>query len=290
MRRLLALGALALVAPGCGGGSSPAVPTIPAARVYELVSFEPSAPVVAGKPVELSFTIRQPDGTPLTRFRRGPGPHTGVHLIYVRDDLAEIVHHHPPVTAAGRIVDRVTFPAPGPYRLVVDVYPAPARGSAPGAPAAPGQASNFQLFRTVRVGGDYAPDPLPPPARVERVGGYRFSLAGAGRLKAIRAQLVRVSVTGPGGRRPAFRTYYGALAHAIFFRRGSLDYFHTHVCAPDATGCTSSLGAASVTGTSPTPGTLTVGVLVPVPGTWRLFLQVDVGGRLLTVPFTLRVT
>ena len=37
------------------------------------------------------------DGTTLTKFRRGPGPHTGVHLIYVRDDLSTIVHHHPPV-------------------------------------------------------------------------------------------------------------------------------------------------------------------------------------------------
>ena len=80
-----------------------------------------------------------------------------------------------------------------------------------------------------------------------------------------------------------------ALAHAIFFRRGSLDYFHTHVCAPGATGCSSVLGAAKVTGTSATPGRLKVGVLVPVPGTWRLFLQCLVGGHVITVPFTLHV-
>ena len=44
-----------------------------------------------------------------------------------------------------------------------------------------------------------------------------------------------------------------------------------------------------MTGSSTTPGKLTVGVLVPVPGTWRLFLQCQVNGHILTAPFTLRV-
>ena len=83
--------------------------------------------------------------------------------------------------------------------------------------------------------------------------------------------------------------YYGALAHAIFFRRGTLDYFHTHVCAPGAAGCASSVGGATVTGSTARPGRLTVGVLVPAPGTWRLFLQCKLGGRVVTAPFTLEV-
>ena len=54
--------------------------------------------------------------------------------------------------------------------------------------------------------------------------------------------------------------------------------------------CTSILGASKVTGSSSTPGKLTVGVLVPVSGTWRLFLQVKIGGKTLTAPFTLHVS
>ena len=51
--------------------------------------------------------------------------------------------------------------------------------------------------------------------------------------------------------------WYGALAHAIFFRKGTLDYFHTHVCAPDVTACTSCRRRArSVSGSSTTPGKL----------------------------------
>ena len=96
-------------------------------------------------------------------------------------------------------------------------------------------------------------------------------------------------MTDPSGRPARFTPWFGALAHAIFFRAGSLDYFHTHVCAPGASGCTSVLGATKVTGSSTTPGKLTVGVLVPAPGRWRLFLQCRVNGRVITAPFTLTV-
>jgi len=274
----------------CGGGSNPGVPTIPAAHVTKVVDFEPTGSVPPGKPATVSFTIEQPDGTPLTNFRRGPGPHTGVHLIYVRNDLTTIIHHHPPIGADGKIEDTVTFPDPGPYRLVIDVYPASCPGTAtPAIPGAPVRTCNYQLFERVTAAGAYRPEALPPTSQVQIAGGCRFALDGAAHLQAIQAQLVQVTVE-CDGKPPKFETYYGALAHAIFFRKGSLDYFHTHVCAPGATGCTSFLGGTQVTGRSATPGKLTVGVLVPVAGTWRLFLQVQVGGKVLTAPFTLHVT
>src|SRR5262249_26054687 len=217
------------------------------------------------------------DGTPLTKLKRGPGPHTGVHVIFVSDDLSTIVHKHPPVAKDGTISEAITFTQPGRYRMVVDVYPA--SGTQP----------NFQLFRQVKVAGKPKPFDLPAPATTVESGGYRFAIEGKPKLKAIQAALLDVDVTDPHGKPAKFTPYYGALAHAIFFRRGSLDYFHTHVCAPGATGCTSFLGATKVTGTSATPGKLTVGVLVPVPGTWRLFLQTQVGGKIVTAPFTLHV-
>ncbi len=288
--RLAAAVALALVAAGCGGGAGTGVPTIRPAHVYRVAGFQPSRTVTAGKPVTVSFAIQQPDGTTLTKFKQGAGPHTGVHLIYVRDDLSTIVHHHPPLNGTGKIADSVTFPKPGPYRLVIDVYPASCGGSStPAIPGAPTSTCNFQLFGRVKVAGTYTPQPLPSTTQAETVDGYHFTLTGASHLRAIQAQLVQVHVTDPQGRAPTFQTWFGALAHAIFFRVGSLDYFHTHVCSPGAVGCTSILGGAKVTGSSTTPGKLTVGVLVPVSGTWRLFLQVMVEGRTVTAPFTLHV-
>ena len=232
----------------------------------------------AGAPTRLSFRIEQPDGTPLTAYRRGGGPHTGVHVIFVRRDLGVMVHHHPRIRADGSFPDTATFPAPGPYRIVVDAYPQTS-----------GPQPNFQLFGKLTVPGPYAPQQLPPLQTTQTVDGYRFTLHGRPHLRAIRPAFLHFTVSGPGGKPASFTPWYGALAHAIFFRRGSLDYFHTHVCAPGASGCTSALGSTRVTGTSATPGRLDVGVLVPVAGTWRLFLQCRVGGHVLTVPFTLQV-
>ena len=264
---------------GCGGGGSAPSITVPAARTYHLAGFTPSRPVQPNTPTALSFTVVQPDGTPLTQFKRGPGPHTGVHVIIVRRDLGVILHHHPPVGPGGRISDTITFPGPGPYRVVIDVYP-----------KTNGLVPNFQLFSAITVAGAYTPKPLPPPQASETAGGYRFTLHGTPHLRAIVPALLDFSVTGPGGKPAVFTPWFGALAHAIFFHVGSLDYFHTHVCAPGASSCSSVLGAARVTGTSATPGRLDVGVLVPVAGTWRLFLQCKVGGTVVTAPFTLHVS
>jgi hypothetical protein len=277
-RRLVLVAAAALLVAGCGGSSNSSFPTIQAARTYALVDFSPTRPVPAGKPVRISFAIRTPSGKRLTSFRRGPGPHTGVHLILVRRDLATIVHRHPPVAADGTIADTVALPAPGPYRVVVDAYP-----------NTNGPQRNFQLFAKLRVAGTYTPKPLPPFASTSVVDGYRVTLHGRPTLHAIQAAFLTVTVTDPSGRSARFTPWFGALAHAIFFRAGSLDYFHTHVCAPGASGCTSVLGATKVTGSSSTPGKLTVGVLVPAPGTWRLFLQFKANGHVLTAPFTLTV-
>ena len=265
---------------GCGGGGSspPTLPAIGIARTYKLTEFRPAKPVRPGVSTRVSFVIRQPNGRPLTRFKRGPGPHTGIHVIIVRRDLATIIHRHPPVGKNGVATIPVTFTQPGPYRVVVDVYP-----------AQHGPQANFQLFGALRVAGAYRPRPLPPYRSSEVVGGYRFTLHGTPHLRAIQANDLVVTVSDPQGRPARFTPWYGALAHAIFFRRGTLDYFHTHICAPGAVGCTSILGGTRVTGTSATPGKLTVGVLVPAPGTWRLFLQCRVNGRVLTAPFTLTV-
>jgi len=277
---LLAVAASVATLTACGGSGSsqPPAPTIQPARTFALSGFEPSGPVTPGKPTTVSFTIRQPDGRPLVHFRRGAGPHMGVHVIIVRDDLSTIDHRHPPIDASGQIRERVVFPAPGAYRMVVDVYP-----------QLRGPLRNFQLFRTIHVAGTEHRQPLPPFRATQVVDGYRVTMHGRPALRAIQAAFLTVTVTDPDGKPARFTPWYGALAHAIFFRQGSLDYFHTHVCAPGASGCTSLLGGASVAGTSSTPGKLRVGVLVPVAGTWRLFLQTKVNGRVLTAPFTLRV-
>jgi hypothetical protein len=275
-----ALAAAALVA-ACGSpGSAVTVPHIAPARLYTLGSFRPATQATPGRPTTISFTVRLPNGQPLTQYKTGPGPHTGVHLIIVRDDLAYIIHEHPPVGPGGQLRQVVRFPAPGPYRVLVDVYP-----------NIPGGQPNFQLFRSVDVAGSYHPRPLPRFASNQVVDGYHVDMRGRPQLHAIEAQFVDVDVTNPDGGKVTFVPWFGALAHAIFFRQGSLDYFHSHICAPSAPNCGSLPGVSStrVTGRSSSPGKLTIGILLPEPGTWRLFLQMKLRGQIVTAPYTLQV-
>ena len=271
------LAALALSLSACGSSSSgPSAPTIAPAKVFSLAGFAPAAPVAPHVPTTVSFTVLEPSGQPLIRYKRGPGPHTGVHLIIVRDDLSLIIHDHPPVAADGKVGQSVSFPKPGAYRVLVDIYP-----DVPGAPR------NLQLTETVHVTGTVVSEPIPPFRPVQTVHGYHFAVLGVPRLRALQPGYLTVRITDPAGKPAVPSTYYGALAHAIFFRTGSLDYFHTHVCAPGSTACAGFSGQP--TGRPTKPGVLKVGVLVPVGGTWRLFLQARLGGQIVTAPYTLTV-
>ena len=279
MRGLLLAASAVVLAAGCSSSSSrPAAPKIGAARTYHLAGFKPAGVVRAGKPVVVAFTIDQPSGAALVDYKRGSGPHTGIHLIVVREDLSVIIHRHPKVGPNGSVRQPIVFPKPGPYRVLVDAYP-----------NLSGPLRNFQLTADVRVRGAYKQQPLPRFTSTDHVGGYTVTLHGAGRLKAIDPIPVSATVADAAGRPVKFVPWYGALAHAIFFRKGSLDYFHTHVCSPNASGCTSILGGARAVGRSSRPGRLSVVVLVPLPGTWRLFLQFRANGDVVTAPFTLRV-
>jgi hypothetical protein len=272
-----------LAAAGCGGGSSggPTV-TVGAARTYRVAGFGPTTGIRPGKPTLISFTIMKPDGTPLTQYKEGSGPHNGVDLIIVRSDDSHVLYEDTDIHARGKISQPVVFPAPGRYRVVIDAYP---KQNGPTSPF------NFQLFEWVTVGAKKtAAAPLPAFSPTDVVGGYRFTLVGKPKLHAIEPAFLTFRVTDSAGRPARFPLWRGALAHAIFIRDHSLDYFHTHVCAPGATNCGTKLGGASVQGTSSKPGTLKVGVLVPVPGTWRLFLLTYVGGEEHVAPFTLKVS
>lgn len=275
MRRLVALLLLLPLVAGCSSSGTKNIAIQPA-KVYRLADFEPAASIAPGKPTTVAFTVDQPSGSTLTAYRTGPGPHTGVHLIIVSDDLSTIIHRHPPMEPGGRFRQQVVFPAPGRYRVIVDVYPKK-RQPLP----------NFQLFKDVQVRGVPKPQPLGSYQAVQHIGGFTFTAPKRPQLRAIQAALMTVHVTDASGKPARFVPWYGALAHAIFFHVGTLDYFHTHVCAPGASGCTSLIAGASVVGRSSAPGKLTIGILLPTAGTWKLFLQSKPNGRLVTVPYVL---
>jgi hypothetical protein len=277
VRHAAALAALALAGAACGGGGgSPAPPTMAPAREYKL---DWKAPQGVAKPgaMTLRFSVLTPDGQTLTQFRKGAGPHTGVHVIVVRDDLSEIVHKHPPIPPSGQLALPVVLPRAGRYRVLVDVYPAAESGP-----------RNFQLTHDLQVGTGDAKAPLPAYAPVVHADGLTFRVGKLPPLRLAEPASMIVNVTDAAGKPVKFTPFYGALAHAIFFRAGTLDYFHSHICGNDP-ACTAGFGTPATAGHSTKPGRLELGVLLPATGKWRLFLQVRHGGKLVTAPFTLRV-
>jgi hypothetical protein len=278
---VLAALAVSCFVAGCGGSSGGvSIPRVAPAKTFSLVRFQPSAPVEAGRPTKLSFAIQQPSGQTLTQYRTCCAPHDGVDLIIVRSDDSHLQYDDSDISPNGQVTQPVVFPAPGRYRVIVDAYP---RHTAPSSPI------NFQLFTWVTVGGSYHPQAVARYRPTVVADGYRFTIQGHPALKAIQAGFLDIKVTTPTGAQAVFGSWRGALAHAIFIHEGSLDYFHTHVCSPGATYCTSALGAVRVTGSSTKPGALRVGVLLPEPGVWRMFLLTHIGSRYLTAPFTLDV-
>ena len=227
--------------------------------------------------MKVSFTIVQPNGQPLTQYATGPGPHTGVHLIFVRKDLADIVHVHPPIGPDGKISETVTFPAPGQWLLVTDVYQKQPNTTLP---------LNYQLKQDLQVKGRYVKKPLGPVRTSVTTDGYTFTIHHMPKLKVANADYLHVSVTDANGKPATFTPWYGALAHAIFFKQSNLAYFHTHICSPDLPLCAT---GSAVHGSSAKPGQLTIGMVFPEAGKWRLFLQGQIGDKIVTAPFTLDV-
>jgi hypothetical protein len=278
VKRALLLLPLAALLAGCSGSSSsqPTI-TIKPAKTYELVDRSPRSGVAAGKPMTVGFTVQQPSGQPLTRFKSGPGPHTGVHVIVVSDDLSTIIHRHPPIGRDGHVSEQFVLPKPGDYTVLADIYPKT------------GPIPNFQLRYPIRANGTASPKPLPAFKSTQVVDGYRVTIHGKPNLRVAQAAILKMTVTGPNGKPAKFQVWYGALAHAVFFQKGSLAYFHTHVCGPNTPGCTSIIGQPNVKATSTKPGVIHAGILLPGGGTWVLFLQFKANGKVLTVPYTLRV-
>ncbi len=277
MKRVLLILPLAAVLAGCSGSSKTPTITVGPAHVYKLVDKSPASGVAPGKPTTVGFAVQQPSGKVLTAYKTGPGPHTGIHLIIVSNDLSTIIHRHPPVQPDGHVSEQVVLPKPGDYTVLSDIYPKT------------GVIPNFQLRYGIHAKGTEHPQPLPPFKARQVVDGYTVTMHGKPKLHVAEPAILKLTVTAPNGKPAPFQVWYGALGHAVFFQHKSLAYFHTHICGPNTPGCTSVLGQPNIKGTSTKPGVLRAGILLPGSGTWELFLQFKSNGHIVTVPYTLHV-
>ena len=118
----------------------------------------------------------------------------------VRSDDSQALYEGSDIAADGRITQRVVFPAPGRYRIVVDAYP---KHTSPESPV------SFQLFTWVTVRGSYRPQPVAPFGATQFADGY-LQIRGDPHLKADQANFLDLNVVDPQGRKASFAAWCGA--------------------------------------------------------------------------------
>ena len=115
------------------------------------------------------------------------------------------------------------------------------------------------------VAGNYAPRPLPAPARVTTVDGFQVAYEGTPQVGATQPLLFRVTENGAP---VAVQPYLGAYGHLVTLREGDLAYLHVHP-EPDLVD-----------------GAIKFWLAAPSPGRYRMYLDFQVDGAVHTAEFT----
>lgn len=207
----------------------------------------------------LRLTVRDPEtNSRVTDFAR---VHEQVfHLFIVSRDLAYFAHVHPQQGPDGSFALKHRLP-PGEFMLFADFLPK--RGSAQ------------MVQRAIVSPGMAAPDPgavqgpaVTPAAVVE---GIRFALVAADVKAGRRASLTfTLSDVNTGAAVADLEPFLGAPAHMLLVRTDLGDAVHGHPEELVTRG-----------------PTVTFHPLVPADGAYKLWIQVQRGGRVITVPFWL---
>ncbi len=207
--------------------------------------------LVDQQPGRVALRIDDPDGEALTEVDEVHG--ADVHLLAVRRDLPGFQHVHPELGDDGVWRVDVDLTEPGAWRLVAEVQPA-----ATGDPIA--------LGIDVLVPGATQVATLPEPVPVDGTSMIQLADGQAGDAVMAHRTGLEFEVTPTDGLEP----YLGQSAHLVAVRAGDLAVTHLHPLDDEL-------------------GTYSFADTLPGPGTYRLYLQVQRSGEVLTFPFTITV-
>ena len=260
-------------------------PAASAQHFHAELSTDPAV-LTAGVPVELSFTVRDSLGGPV-RFLQFVHERP-LHLIAVSRDLAEFAHIHPELALGDSYRVSHVFNRGGDYRLFAGYTP-------------PGSGPIVDSF-DVTVAGR-APDPSrpAPDARLAHtVAGVRVTLAFDHSPRADADVMLTATLSDSMGTTPItdLQLYLGALAHFIIVSEDLKDFIHAH---PLETGeiVDPSLGLERIhvhdvallakVLKGPSPATIRAATSFPRAGRYKLWMQFQRAGDIITVPFVFDV-
>jgi P-type Cu+ transporter len=237
------------------------------------------ATVQAGQPSSLSLIVRDSRGkvvSDLPLMHEKP-----MHLIAVSRDLREFAHLHPEPQPDGSYQISHTFPSGGPYKLFVDYTP---KGSAqvfsPLALSVEGQAA---------PGASLEAEALP----IQKVvSGLRVTMSAQEPLRAGKGAVLQFSAVDAGTGAPItdLEPYLGAMAHFVIVSEDTADFLHAHPLALGAGEHAHASGAhAHGHGGQNGGATLGANTTFPREGTYKVWAQLQRAGKVITVPFVVRV-
>ena len=210
----------------------------------------------------IRFQILGPDGLPQTKYTEDQTKL--LHFYLVRNDLTGYVHDHPTLSADGTWSIGVTTASPGAYRMYADFV----------AKDAGGKDHPVVLSTALSAPGGAPAAPVTVSPATQTVDGLTVTMAGS--ISAGTASKVTFRVSQAGRPVADLEQYLDSFAHLTALHAGDLAYQHVH---PELTAAPGQKGGPALPFT----------VELPEKGTWRLFLQVQRGGALHLVPFTVAV-
>ncbi|GAA2178029.1 hypothetical protein GCM10009847_06400 [Leucobacter tardus] len=215
-----------------------------------------AAPHNTGEAGELSFTILDADGAPLTEYTESH--EKDLHLIVVRTDGEQFRHVHPEIDEAGVWSVPWEWDEAGSYRVFADFQPGDAEEA-------------LTLTRTLNVNGDFAPADVHDTRLESSVDGYDVALEGD--LYAGASSTLTLTVTRDGEPVTAMEPYLGAFGHLVALRDGDLEYLHVH---PE--------GDEPEAGDRSGPD-VEFATEAPTPGRYLLYFDFQVEGEVRTASF-----
>jgi hypothetical protein len=218
------------------------------------------------------------------------------HLFVVSRDLSHFDHVHPEQGADGVFKIDLRVPRPDVYRLVADFYP---KGGIP-----------QTVQRTIVAPGFDRPvladaPPLEPDATEKSVSGLRFALEAAPFVAGRETDLSFAVVDAASGERVTdLEPFLGAPGHLLVMSADLVDAIHSHPDAEASFSGTRDSGPGTQAGAQPAggglggvpspqshvPSRISFTLRFPRPVRYRMWLQVQRRGAVVTVPFTVSVS
>ena len=200
-----------------------------------------------------------------------------MHVLVISEDLATFDHIHPDALTWSFYSGTYKFPHAGNYWIFIDHTP-------------PGQAQSIARFRINVAGPAYLPTTLrETQAREVTVAGVRATLTVQQPLEAGRDISFRFSLADPqtGAKILDLQPYLGAWAHVLFVRQPGDEVIHAHPKEENAAPPSPWVHSHALPGPSPSEIETTTGF--KSPGLYKVWLQLQRNGSVLTFPFVLNI-